>query len=42
MIDEGKPDFVAAFHNNIDQSKGTKNMINQAKKAGIPFKVISD
>ncbi len=35
MLDEGKPDLVIAFHNNIDQSKGTADMIEQARKAGI-------
>jgi len=35
MLDEGKPDLVVAFHNDIKNSKGTKNMIKQAKKAGI-------
>lgn len=28
MLKEGKPDMVIAFHNNIERSKGTKNMIN--------------
>lgn len=36
MLKEGKPDFVIAFHDNIEQSKGTKNMLEQAKKANIP------
>jgi hypothetical protein len=30
------PDVVIAFHNNISDSKGTKDMINRAKKAGKP------
>lgn len=36
MLDEGQPDLVMAFHNDITKSKGTKNMIQQAKKAGVP------
>src|SRR3990167_858552 len=32
MLDEGKPDLVLAFHNFIANSKGTKNMLEQAKK----------
>ncbi len=32
---KGKPDKVVAFHNDIFKSKGTKNMIEQAKKFGI-------
>lgn len=35
MLDEGKPNLVVAFHSNIQNSKGTKNMIEQAKKAGV-------
>jgi hypothetical protein len=35
MLDEGNPDIVIAFHPNISTSKGTKNMITQAKSRGI-------
>ena len=35
MLDEGKPDLVMAFHSDLSKSKGTKNMIEQATKAGI-------
>ena len=35
MLVEGKPGLIMAFHSNIAKSKGTKNMIAQAKKAGI-------
>lgn len=38
MLDEGKPDLVIAFL--AKDSKGTKNMIDQATKAGVPVKVI--
>lgn len=41
MLKEGRPDFVLAFHHNIEESKGTKNMIMIAEKAGIPTKVIT-
>jgi len=40
MLDDGKPDIVYAFHPNIAESKGTKNMVNQAKKRGIETIVI--
>lgn len=40
MLKEGKPDEVLAFHTDIRSSKGTKNMISQAKYAGIPVKLI--
>ena len=35
MITEGKPNLVIAFHNNIENSKGTKDMIRQAIKNSI-------
>ncbi len=31
-----KPHLVLAFHDDLLSSKGTKNMVNQAVKAGIP------
>jgi len=40
MIKYGKPEIVIAFHNNIAESKGTKNMLMLAKKHNIPVKVI--
>lgn len=36
MLDEGKPDMVIAFHDDLENSKGTKDMIRRAKKADIP------
>lgn len=41
MIDEGKPNFVLAFHDNINESKGTKDMINRTIKHNIDYKIIS-
>lgn len=41
MLDEGKPDLVLAFHDDIEHSRGTKNMVEQAKKAGIPVRIIT-
>ena len=41
MIVEGKPDLVVAFHNDIKNSLGTKNMLWQAKSYGIPTNLIS-
>lgn len=40
MLDEGKPDVIVAFHDNIIESKGTKNMLEQGKKAGVEGYVI--
>lgn len=39
MLDE-KPDLVIAFHSNLTESKGTKNMLMLAGKAGILTEVI--
>lgn len=36
MLDEGQPTMVYAFHNNIHDSKGTKDMIKRSLKAKIP------
>jgi hypothetical protein len=35
MLDEGRPELVLAFHDNLDESKGTKDMVTRARKAGI-------
>tara|TARA_Y100000310_G_scaffold341525_1_gene440936 strand:- start:879 stop:1235 length:357 start_codon:yes stop_codon:yes gene_type:complete len=40
MLDEGQPDQVLAFHNNIQESKGTKHMIDIAQRSNIPVKLI--
>ncbi len=42
MLVEGKPDLVVAFHNDIDASKGTKNMLKQAQKAGIATRLFTE
>lgn len=53
MLDEGKPDLVIAFLGHVAEqeifyglsesqySRGTKDMIRQATKAGVPVKVIN-
>lgn len=35
MLDEGKPDHVIAFHRNFNDSRGTKDMVEKARKVGI-------
>jgi hypothetical protein len=35
MLVEGKPDLVVAVYSNKDTSKGTRNMVDQSKKAGL-------
>ena len=36
MLKEGKPDIVVYYHKNLEHSKGTKNMVEQAINASIP------
>jgi hypothetical protein len=40
MLDEGKPDLVLAFHSNLEESKGTKDMVNRACAVQLPVEVI--
>lgn len=40
MIEEGHLDYILAFHSDLSKSKGTKNMVEQAKKVGIPVEII--
>lgn len=39
MIDEGKPDLVLAFHENIAESRGTKDMVNRARGVGVKVEI---
>lgn len=39
MLKEGKPDLVVAFHDNINASKGTLNMVQQARKQSVKVMV---
>lgn len=41
MLRKGCPTFVIAFHENIKQSKGTKMMLELAKNAGVPTKLVT-
>jgi len=36
MIEEGLPTHVIAYHNDIQNSKGTKHMVSISLKAGVP------
>ena len=42
MLSEGKPDRVLAFHNHINNSKGTKHMLGAAERAGLICTLISE
>lgn len=35
MLDEGKPTLVLAYHNDLENSKGTKDMVSRAEAAGV-------
>lgn len=37
MLVEGRPDRVVFFHEDLPNSRGTKNMVEQTIKAGIPY-----
>lgn len=39
MLKEGKPDLIIAFHPNLAESKGTRDMVYQSTKAGVPVRV---
>lgn len=36
MLDEGRPDAVIAFSTDLANSRGTANMVRQARAAGVP------
>lgn len=36
MITEGQPTMVLAFHPDLENSRGTKDMVRAAKDAGLP------
>jgi predicted subunit of tRNA(5-methylaminomethyl-2-thiouridylate) methyltransferase len=42
MLKDGKPDKVVAFHHDITKSRGTANMVKQAKAAGVTVEVIAE
>lgn len=39
MLTQGKPDLVYAFHDDIEHSIGTADMVAKAKRAGIPCEI---
>lgn len=41
MLKEGKPTCVWAFHDNLEESKGTKDMVARAVKAHLPVSVFT-
>lgn len=41
MLDEGQPQVVFAFHDFIENSKGTRDMVERADHAGVPCYVVA-
>ncbi len=41
MLDEGRPDLVLAFSEDLNSSRGTADMIARARLARIPVRLIS-
>jgi hypothetical protein len=39
MLDDGKPDLVIAFHPDIASSKGTADMVKQARNRGLEVRI---
>lgn len=42
MLVEGQPELVLAFHNNIESSKGTADMVKKSIKAGVETRVFKE
>lgn len=40
MLADGQPDMVVAFHENLLESRGTRDMVDVARKAGVPVRVL--
>lgn len=41
MLDEGNPELVVAFHDDISSSKGTKDMVARASKRKVRVEIIT-
>jgi hypothetical protein len=41
MLEEAKPNLVIAFHDDIEASAGTKDMVSIARAAGVEVEVIA-
>ncbi len=42
MLDEGNPDEVWAFSPDLRKSRGTKDMVHRATKAGVTYHVFNE
>lgn len=41
MLDEGRPEKVVAFHHDLSKSRGTKDMVERARRKGILTEIIT-
>lgn len=41
MLDEGRPNIVFAFHDDLDHSRGTADMVRRAKKANVSVRIFA-
>jgi YspA, cpYpsA-related SLOG family len=41
MLATGRPDLVLAFHDDLEHSKGTADMVRIARQAGVPVRVVT-
>jgi hypothetical protein len=41
MLDLAQPDLVIAFHEHLDESRGTKHMIDIATRARVPVRIVA-
>ncbi|HWC39007.1 MAG TPA: SLOG family protein [Acidimicrobiales bacterium] len=41
MLKEGRPDVLYAFHDDIEKSRGTKDMVNRARRAGVRCRIVT-
>lgn len=41
QLNEGHPDLVVAFHDDLAHSKGTRHMVKIAQRANVPVRIIT-
>jgi hypothetical protein len=41
MLREGRPHLILAFHDALEHSRGTRDMVAKAKRAGRPVRLIT-
>jgi hypothetical protein len=41
MLEEHAPDLVLAFHPCIEQARGTRHMVEIARKAGVEVRLVT-